>query len=153
MSRHAVRPAVVLFAVMACAAAAAGLPGCAVEELAQVGEEPRAAISYAATATYPGHAVKSPRMELVAFDHPDRNVLEVHNLMSRSVPASSVWVNENFVARVGPIPPRGFVAVKYSDLLESGPGVSDLDRLDAKVAKVELHTDEGLFTVMGPATK
>jgi hypothetical protein len=92
-------------------------------------------------------------MEVVAFNDPDRDLLQIHNLTDRSVPPSAVWVNEVFVARVETIPPKSHVTVKYSELLEAGPSVNDLKMLDAPVAKVELETDQGLFTVMGPATK
>ena len=131
-----------------------GLGGCSTDRVSQVGQEPRAAISDAALASYPqAPAASSDRVQAAAVDHPDLKEVEIFNLADQSIPAARVWVNGNFLAQINSIPPRGSVIVKYSNLLEAGRAVNDLKQLQQPVRKVELQTREGLFKVQGPAMK
>ena len=52
-------------------AAASLLVGCTTQEVARVGEEPREAITHAATARYPGNAQRSDRVQVAALDDPE----------------------------------------------------------------------------------
>ena len=146
--------------MLRCAIAAAvlatvlsGLTGCAADKVSQVGERPRELISFAATAEYPGNARESDSVQVVAFDDPRRKEFELHNLGTVSVPASAVWVNGGFVTKVESIPPKEHVTVRYSSLVEAGQGTNDFKRMGQPLRRVELATDGGLFTVLGPATR
>ena len=133
--------------------AAALLAGCGTSDVGKVGQEPREAITYAATAKYPGDAQKSDRVQVTAINDDGAHETVLYNLSNRSVPDSTVWVNGAFVTKIDMIPPKGSVTVKHSELLESGPGTGDVKRLDQPVTRVELQTPDGLFTVSGPAQK
>src|SRR5688500_5330158 len=76
------------------------IAGCETSEIARVGEEPREAISYAATASYPGEATQSSDLQLAAIDNPDAREIELLNLTDNSIPASTLWVNGAFVKRI-----------------------------------------------------
>ena len=137
------------------AAASLGLAGCQgkTNKVTAVGPEARQAISEAAVARYPGNPTTSRDMQLAAINYPGKNYLEVHNLGTQSVPNSIVWVNGTFLSRIEGIPPKSFATVKHGALLEAGPATSDLKALNQPVAKVEVQTDRGLFTVQGPTVK
>ena len=142
------------FNSFACAAVAAALfSGCATNEVAKVRQEPREAITYAATAKYPGNAQKSDRVQVTAVNDDGAHEVILYNLSNQSLPETSVWVNGAFVTRIDGIPPRGSVTVKHSELLEAGPGTGDVKRLDQSVNRVELQTPDGLFAAGGPAQK
>jgi hypothetical protein len=136
-------------------AAAMGLPllGCEVQHISQVGQAPREAISYAATAHYPGNATTSPSVHAAAVADPDAHELTIYNLSDNGIPGSTVWVNGAVVHQIAPIPPRGSATVDYSQFLQAGEGVKTLRQLDQPVSKVELQTAEGLFAVEGPARR
>ena len=140
--------------VVGAATVAAGLlAGCATQDVGRVGQEPREAIGYAATAEYPGNARKSDRVQVTAVNDDGAHEMILYNLSNQSVPASSVWVNGAFVTKIDTIPPKGSVTVKHSELLEAGPGTGDVKRLDQPVTRVELQTPDGLFAAGGPAQK
>ena len=126
--------------------------GCAADRVGQVGENPREILTYAATAKYPGNARPSDDVRAVALNYSDRERIEIHNLRDAPIEASAVWVNGAFVRPLnrGSIPPRGYVTVRYENLVEAGPGTNDLKTLDRSVQRVELQTPNGLVTVDGP---
>ena len=118
-----------------------------------VGVEAREAISQATLARYPGNPTTSRDVQVVAINYPDKHYLELHNFGTSSVPASTVWVNGSFVSTISGIPPKSYTTVRHGSLLEAGPATNDLKKLEQPVAKVELQTDRGLFTVQGPTIK
>ena len=77
------------------------LGGCSTDRVSQVGQEPRAAISDAALASYPqAPAASSDRVQAAAVDQPDLKQVEIFNLADQSIPAGRVWVNGNFLAQI-----------------------------------------------------
>ncbi|MEO6434307.1 MAG: hypothetical protein ABIP55_00900 [Tepidisphaeraceae bacterium] len=133
--------------------AAGGFVGCSTNEVARVGSEPRAEISYAATARYPGDARMSDAVKLTAVTDPDAKKLVIYNVTDNSIGPATVWVNGAFVHRIDGIAPRGAVEINYGELLQTGPGTADLKSLDQPARKVEIQTRDGLFTVQGPSQK
>lgn len=130
------------------------LAGCGkTDKVSAVGPDAREAISHAATARYPGRAITSPDVQLTAINYPDKNYLEIHNPGSTSIPRSTVWVNGTFLTSIEGIAPKGFVTVQHGSLLEAGPGTNDLKKLKQPVSRVEIESEEGLFTVQGPTIK
>jgi hypothetical protein len=123
------------------------------DKVSAVGPEARQAISAAATAHYPGHARTSDEVQVAAINYQEKDYLELHNLGTQSVPASNVWVNGTFMSRIEGIAPKSYVTVKHGALLEAGPATNDLKHLNQPVAKVEIETDRGLYTVQGPTIK
>jgi hypothetical protein len=138
------------------AAAIAIVTGCEsqTEKVSEVGPEARLAISQAAVAKYPGNPTTSSDVQLAAINYPDKHVLEIHNLGTQSIPSGSrVWVNGTFTSTINSIAPKSFAAVKHGELLEAGPATHDLRALNQPLAKVEIETDQGLFSVQGPTIK
>ena len=129
--------------------------GCETSTLSRVGEEPREAITFAATAEYPGEAqlVNSSDFQIAAIDNPDANELELLNLTDNSIPASTLWVNGAFLKRIPSIAPRGTLKVKYGELLEAGPSTNDFKSVGQTARKVELQTPQGLMAVQGPSKR
>ena len=127
------------------------LAGCATGEVSRVRDQPRAEISYAATATYPGEPETSEDLILTAVDDPRRRELTLYNPTDRSVPAGTVWINGHFLHRIHGIGPRGGTTIDYRNFLEAGDGVMDFRRVQQSVQRVDYETSEGLFTVQGPA--
>lgn len=115
--------------------------------------EARRQATAAALASYPGNAQQSDEVRLAAVDRTKDKKVEILNLADRSVQSPTVWVNQTFLAKTESIPPRGQVTVRYSDLIEQGTGVRDLDMANVPVKTVEVQTAEGLFTVMGPSRR
>ncbi len=138
--------------LLAAVAVLATVAGCEskTDKVSAVGPEARQAISAAAVARYPGNAMVSRDMQLTAINYPDKKYLEIHNPGNTSVPESTVWVNGTFLTTIDGIPPKGFVTVQHGALLEAGPGTGDLRALNQPVAKVEIQTSRGLFSVQGP---
>jgi hypothetical protein len=140
---------------LATAASLLLLTGCEskTEKVSSVGPEARQAISEAAVARYPGNPMTSRDMQLTAIDYPQKHYLEIHNPGNVSVPPSTVWVNGAFMTTIDGITPKGFVTVNHGALLEAGPATNDLKTLNQPVAKVEIQTSKGLFSVQGPTIK
>jgi len=115
--------------------------------------EARRQATVAALASYPGNPQQSDEVRLAAVDRTKDKKIDILNLADRSVQSPTVWVNQTFLAKTESIPPRGQVTVEYSDLIEQGAGVRDLDMANVPVKTVEVQTAEGLFTVMGPSRK
>jgi hypothetical protein len=107
----------------------------------------------AALARYPGDPQQSDEIRLAAVDHAKDKKVEILNLTDRSIESPTIWVNQTFLNRTRTIPPRGQVTVKYSELLEQGGGVRDLDMVNVPVKTVEVETAQGLFSVTGTSRK
>jgi hypothetical protein len=130
------------------------IPGCHTQDIGQVGERPREAITYAARAKYPGSASQhSERVHAVAINNPDGKSLDVYNLGAESINATALWVNGTFVKQIAPIPPKGYITAKYVELLESGPSAKSMSELERTVQKVEIQTADGLYYVEGPVNR
>jgi hypothetical protein len=127
--------------------------GCHTQDIGQVGERPREAITFAARAKYPGAGQESQKVKAAAITDPESKELDVYNLGDTSIPATAVWVNGAFVRQVGPISPKGHVTVKFVELLEAGPSAKSLLELERTVQKVELETSDGIFTAQGPVNR
>src|SRR5687768_17852340 len=127
--------------------------GAKTNEVTGVGREARAAISQASMARYPGRAMTSPEVQVAAINYEKKHYLELHNLGTTSIPPSTLWVNGTFVTNVNGIPPKSYTTVHHGALLEAGPATNDLRKLEQPVARVEIQTDRGLFTVQGPTIK
>jgi hypothetical protein len=134
-------------------AGATWLGGCQTQSVAQVGSQPREAITFAALAKYPGNAQTSDRARTVAITDPDAKSLTVYNLGDQSIPATALWVNGTFVKQISAIPPKSHVTAKYVELLEKGPGVKSMSESAQVPARVEIQTSDGLYTVQGPVSE
>jgi hypothetical protein len=122
--------------------------GCANKQVAT-----REQATHAALSTYPGNPQRSDEVQLAAIDHPKDKRIDIVNLTDRAVATPTVWVNQSYVHKAATIKPRGQVTVKYSELIEQGQGVRDLDMANVDVKTVEVQTSAGLFAVMGPSRK
>ena len=128
--------------------------GCTTQEVGRVGEEPREAIRYAATARYPAEpAQTSDRIQMAAIDDVENNKVTLMNLSDNAIPPSTAWINGAYVYQLPSIPPRGMADMKYSEILMAGPNAGDLKSAGQGVRKVEIQTHEGLFTVQGPSKR
>jgi hypothetical protein len=130
--------------------------GCTTQEVGRVGAEPREQIRYAATAKYPGEsspAQTSDRVQVAAVDDIENHKLTLMNLSDNAIPPSTAWINSAYVHTLATIPPRGVVEINYSDILMSGTNPGDLKQSGQAVRKVELQTQDGLYTVQGPSKK
>lgn len=125
--------------------------GCTTNEVGRVGAVPRAEITYAATAKYPGETRTSDAIQLTAVDDPDNDKLTIYNVSDNAIGPGTIWVNGAFVHRIDGIPPRGAVEIEHVELLQAGPGTGDLDSVNQSARKVEIQTRDGLFTVQGPS--
>jgi hypothetical protein len=114
---------------------------------------PREQITFAATARYPGNAQSSDQVQAAALDDPNDQQFTIYNLSNRPIPQATVWVNGSFVRQVDGIGPKGHVTLAYGDLIQAGPGTSDLKQSNQAVGRVDLQTSAGLFKVEGPGLK
>jgi hypothetical protein len=147
MSRHLIRN------YAAPALALALIAGCHTQDIGQVGERPREAITFAARAKYPGPGQESPKVKAVALTDPDTKELSIYNVGDTAIPSTAIWVNGAFVRQIGPISPKSHVSVKWVELLEAGPSAKSLSELERTVQKVELQTSDGMFAVQGPVVR
>ena len=130
--------------------------GCATQDVGHVGSEPRTQIAYAATAKYPGTtapAQTSDRVQMAAVDDVEDHKLTLMNLSDNTIPPSTAWINGAYVYQLPSIPPRGMAEMNYSEILMAGPNPGDLKQTGQAVRKVELQTQDGLYTVQGPSKK
>lgn len=139
------------FRSVAPALAVCMMAGCAAQQVSEVNQKPREEITFAALAKYPTTAPSVDKDEIVALDSPDNNMLYVYNLSDKPIPQCSLWVNKTFVRQIDGVPPKGHVAVAYSDLIQAGPGVMDLKQSGQQINQVDLQTPQGLAPALGPA--
>ena len=144
-----------IFLTAMAASALALVVGCEgkADKVSSVQPEARQAISAAATARYPGNPTTSRDVQAAAINYPEKKVVEIYNLGNTSIPPGNVWVNGSYMTHVDGIAPKSYTAVKYGQLLEAGTPANDLKSLNQPVAKVEIQTDKGLFSVQGPSVK
>jgi hypothetical protein len=144
-----------IFLTAVTASAIALLAGCEGkgDKVSSIDPEARQAISAAATARYPGNPTTSRDVQAAAINYTDKKYIEIHNLGTASIPAGTVWVNGTFMTHFDGVAPKSFTTVHYGSLLEAGSPSNDLKRLSQPVAKVEVQTDRGLFSVQGPTVK
>jgi hypothetical protein len=144
-----------IFLTAVAASAMALMVGCEgkADKVSGVAPEARQAISAAATARYPGNPTTSRDVQAAAINYPEKKFVEVHNLGNTSIPAGNVWVNGTYMTHIEGIAPRSYTTVQYGQLLEAGAPSNDLKHLNQPVAKVEIQTDKGLFSVQGPTIK
>ena len=128
--------------------------GCETQNPSNVAPQARHDITFAATARYPGNAISAPdRVQATAVVNDKMDRLEIYNPSDRAIPPSTVWVNGLFVHQLGPIPPKGMATIDKDALLQAGPSAMSLTDSKQAIAKVELQTGDGLYTVQGPAMK
>jgi hypothetical protein len=130
--------------------------GCETQQISHVGDAPREAIAYAATAKYPAVAATAPAqtgMQVAAVDDTENKKVTIMNLTDNAIPPATVWVNGAYLHRTATIAPRGMASINYSELLMAGPSPQDLKASGQSVRKVELQTHDGFFTVQGPSKK
>jgi len=127
--------------------------GCDSQRVGDVQQMPREQITFAATAKYPGGAQSSDKLRAVALDAPGDHQFTIYNLSGLPIPQATVWVDESFVRLVDGIGPRAHLTLNYSDLIQAGPGTSDLQQSNEAIDRVELQTADGLYKVDGPGTK
>ena len=144
-----------IFVTVVAASGLALLVGCEGkgDKVSAVAPEARQAISAAATARYPGNPSTSRDVQAAAINYPDKKYVEIHNLGTQSIPAGTAWVNGTFMTHIEGIAPKSFTTVRYGQLLEAGAPANDLKNLNQPIAKVEIQTDRGLFSVQGPTIK
>jgi hypothetical protein len=137
--------------VLVSAALVALLAGCSVQKVGQVGAGPREAITFAAQARYPGGATTRSASDVraVALYDNDRKALDVYNIGTQAIPATALWVNGRFVAKLSNISPRSHTTVKYEELIEAGAGINDFAKMQTTPAQVEIQTRDGLHPVLG----
>jgi hypothetical protein len=92
-------------------------------------------------------------VQAAAINYTDKKYVEIHNLGTQSIPAGTVWVNGTYMTHFDGIAPKSFTTVQYGALLEAGAPANDLKHLNQPIAKVEVQTDKGLFSVQGPTIK
>jgi hypothetical protein len=144
-----------IFLTAVAASAIALMVGCEGkgDKVSGVAPEARQAISAAATARYPGNPTTSRDVQAAAINYPEKKFVEVHNLGNTSIPAGNIWVNGTYMTHIDGIAPKSYATVQYGQLLEAGAPANDLKHLNQPVAKVEIQTDKGLFSVQGPTIK
>lgn len=124
-----------------------GFGGCAKNEL-----DTRRLATTAALSNYPGNAREYPDMKMAAVDDEGGKSLRIINFSDAPTPVSTIWVNGRYMKQVAPIGARSSIVIPYGELLEGGSGVLDLGREpQEQVQRVEIQTNEGLFSVLGPA--
>jgi hypothetical protein len=127
--------------------------GCATNDVSQVGERPREAITFAAQSSYPSNPKYVDQYKAVALYDATRKEIDIYNLGKDPVPATAVWVNGRFVSRVSTISPRSHISVPYKELIESGAGVNDFAQMATVPIQVELQTRDGLVAAQGPVPR
>jgi hypothetical protein len=143
------------FLTVVAASTLALLVGCEgqTDKVSAVAPQARQAIGAAAVARYPGNATTSPDVQAAAINYPEKHYLEIYNFGNQSIPSGAVWVNGTYTAQFDGIAPHGYTTIRYGSLLAAGNTTYDLKNLNQPVAKVEIQTDKGLFSVQGPSVK
>jgi hypothetical protein len=105
--------------------------------------------AFAAKAEYPATRPTSDGLKVAAIVNRSDESIKVYNFGDRSITNSKVWVNRGFVAKVDAIPPQSHVTIKMDRLF--GPfGNTFSSQKDTLATLVQLQTDDGLYTLMGP---
>ena len=127
--------------------------GCATNDVSQVGERPREAITFAAQSSYPSNPKYADQYKAVALYDATRKEIDVYNLGKEPIPATALWMNGRFVSRVNTISPKSHLSVPYKELIESGAGVNDFAQMATAPIQVELQTKDGLVAAQGPVPR
>jgi hypothetical protein len=127
--------------------------GCAVNDVGQVGERPREAITFAAQSSYPSNPKYADQYKAVALYDATRKEIDIYNLGKDPIPATAAWVNGRFVSRVSTVSAKSHITVPYKELIESGAGVNDFAQMATVPIQVELQTRDGLAAAQGPVPR
>lgn len=102
--------------------------------------ETRKDVTRAVLASYRRGAQRSDEVQVSAVDDPGKKVITQNNLIDRSIPTPTVWVNGTYLYRAETIPPRGQMVVKYANMIRGQrrrPGNFRQRRQSGRVADSE----------------
>lgn len=137
-------------------AALAAVAGCSASgEFNPVGKSadqmtPTQLAAFAATSKYPDTQPAATDLRAAAIVNRGAGTVKVYNFTDRPITNARVWVNKGFVAKIDGIAPQQKVTVTTDKLY--GPfGNTFASQKDAPISLIQLQTDDGLYTLQGPA--
>lgn len=105
--------------------------------------------AYAGHVSYPTTMPESHDLKAAAMVTSDQKLLKIYNFGRDPISNADVWVNGAFVYHVDNVAPQSSVAIPTSELFNS-VGAS-LASQAAPITRVQLKTDNALYTLWGPA--
>jgi hypothetical protein len=80
---------------------------------------------------------------------PDKSTIKIYNFSNDDLRGVDVWVNGSYVQHVSGISPQSSVMIHTSELY-NGLGKSFAGQSEP-ISKVQVQSDQGLYTTWGPA--
>jgi hypothetical protein len=104
--------------------------------------------AYAGHAKFPDTQAKTD-LAVASIVSPDKTTIKIYNFSSNDLRNVDVWVNGSYVQHVSGISPQSSVLIHTAELY-NGLGKS-LAGQSEPISRVQVQTDEGLYTTWGPA--
>ena len=106
-------------------------------------------------AAYAGHA-KFPDVQaktdlaVASIVSPDKSTIKIYNFSNSDLRNVDVWLNGSYVQHVSGISPQSSVLIHTNELY-NGLGKSFAGQSEP-ISRVQVQTDQGLYTTWGPAS-
>jgi len=133
-----------------------GLAGCQTEsgDAARMSTTARTVpelAAYAASHPYPTSAPASDQVHAAAIVSRSDASIKIYNFGTKPIRDARVWVNKGYVQHINGVAPNSSAIIKMDELY-NGLGQT-FTALNSPVSLVQVETDDGLFTLLGPASE
>jgi hypothetical protein len=107
--------------------------------------------AYAASHPYPATMPASDQVHAAAIVNRSNSTIKIYNFGTRPIRDAQVWINKAYVQHINGIAPSSSAIVRMDELY-NGLGQTFL-ALNSTVSLVQLQTEDGLYTTLGPAAE
>jgi len=105
--------------------------------------------AYAGHAKFPDTEPAQSDLAVASIVSPDKTTIKIYNFSKSDLRNVDVWVNGSYVERVSGISPQSSVLIHTSEMY-NGLGKS-LSGQAEPISRVQVQTDQALYTTWGPA--
>jgi hypothetical protein len=133
-----------------------GLAGCQMDsaDSARLSTQARTVpelAAYAASHPYPATMPASEQVHVAAIVNRADSTIKIYNFGNRPIHDARVWVNKSYVQHINGVASNSSAIVRMSELY-NGLGQT-FTGLNSPVSLVQVETDDGLYTLLGPASE
>jgi hypothetical protein len=133
-----------------------GLAGCQTDgsESARLSTQARTVpelAAYAASHPYPTSLPASEQVHAAAIVNRADSTIKIYNFGTKPIHDARVWVNKGYVQHINGVAPNSSAIIRMGELY-NGLGQT-FTSLNSPVSLVQLESEDGLFTLLGPASE
>ena len=133
-----------------------GLAGCQMDnsDSARLSTQARTVpelAAYAASHPYPTSLPASEQVHAAAIVNRADSTIKIYNFGNRPIRDSRVWVNKSYVQHINGVSPNSSAVIRMNELY-NGLGQT-FTALNSPVSLVQVESEDGLYTLLGPASE